>query len=103
MSKKRDYTKFSHSPTEAVEAVEVAEAAEEIVEQVVEPKVGIVTDCTRLNVRQEPKANAKIVIVVDATTDLTIFEEESTEDFYKIRTVDGVEGYCMKRFVTINP
>jgi uncharacterized protein YgiM (DUF1202 family) len=103
MSKKRDYTRFSHAPAEAVEAVEVMEVAEEIVEQVVEPKVGIVTDCTRLNVRQEPKANAKIVIVVDATTDLTIFEEKSTEDFYKIRTVDGVEGYCMKRFVTINP
>lgn len=103
MSKKRDYTRFSHAPAEAVEAVEAVEVAEEIVEQVVEPKIGIVTDCTRLNVRQEPKANAKIVIVVDATTDLTIFEEGSTEDFYKIRTVDGVEGYCMKRFVTIKP
>lgn len=103
MSRKRDYTKFSHAPAEAIEAVEAVEVADEIVEQVVEPKHGIVTDCNRLNVRKEPDAKAEIAIVIDAATDLTIFEEESTEDFYKVRTADGVEGYCMKRFVTIKP
>lgn len=100
MSKKRDYTKFSSAPAEPEN---VREVVEEVVEHYVEHKSGVVTDCIRLNVRKEPNTNAEVACVVGVAEDLNVFENESTEDFYKVRTMDGVEGYCMKRFVTINP
>lgn len=133
MGKHRDYTKFSKENTEpAVEVVhedktlteiaeeienefanEPAEVVEEIKEAVVaeseaaepeqEPVIGIVTDCAKLNVREEASAKSAVVAVIDASTELVIIEEESTKDFFKICTASGIEGYCMKKFVTIIP
>ena len=108
----KDYTKYGkknhekkvEAPAVPVETVEIQNGVEEVVE-VPETKqvIGVVTDCTKLNVRELPKANAKIVLVVDASTDLMIDEEGSTDTFYKVCTAAGIEGYCMKQFVTIKP
>ena len=132
MGKHRDYTKFSKENTEpAVEVVyedktlteiaeeienefanEPAEVVEEVKEAVVaeveqepekEPVIGVVTDCAKLNVREEASAKSAVVAVIDASTELVIIEEESTKDFFKICTASGIEGYCMKKFVTIIP
>ena len=126
MSKKRDYTRYSKGPVESMESVETVvedavEPAETVVEDVEqepkieevkaeEPKaeesesiVGIVTDCLKLNVREQPNSTAAILGVITASTDLIIIEEESTKDFYKICTSAGLEGYCMKKFITILP
>ena len=127
MSKKRDYTKYSKEPVETMEPVETV--TEDIVEpvetvepveveresmveecKIEEPKVeeskyltGIVTDCLHLNVREDPHPTATILGVISASTELIIIEEESTTDFYKICTSAGLEGYCMKKFITILP
>lgn len=133
MSKKRDYTRYSKGPVESMESVETVvedavEPAETVVEpieiavedveqepkieevKIEEPKieepesiVGIVTDCLKLNVREHPNSTAAILGVITASTDLIIIEEESTKDFYKICTSAGLEGYCMKKFITILP
>lgn len=127
MSKKRDYTRYSKGPVESMESVETAvEDVVEPVETAVEPAetvatveqepkieepkaeesesiVGIVTDCLKLNVREHPNSTAAILGVITASTDLIIIEEESTKDFYKICTSAGLEGYCMKKFITILP
>lgn len=114
----KDYTKFGKKnhekkvevATVPVETVEIQNGVEEVVEvpevnEVPETKqvIGVVTDCTKLNVREAPKANAKVVLIVDASTDLMIDEEGSTDTFYKVCTAAGIEGYCMKQFVTIKP
>lgn len=102
-NKRRDYTKFSRESAEpgAVETVE--NNIEEVEETKPEPKIGIVTDCIKLNVRKNPNPNAEIICEVSAATDLMIDEEQSTDTFYKVFTAAGVEGYCMKRFVTSKP
>lgn len=113
---KKDYTKFSNNfnkpvsdqvaePVKEVEGV----AADQIVEPVKEVKIvepvkevkGIVVDCVRLNVRKNPEPKAEILCAVDAKQDLLIDEANSTEDFYKVCTAAGIEGYCMKKFVAI--
>lgn len=96
----KDYTKFSKGDDKKV-TVEAGDVLEVKEPEKVEPVVGIVTDCIKLNVRKEPDANAEIVCTIDASTDLIINEEESAKDFYKICTVAGIEGYCMKQFITI--
>lgn len=125
MSNKRDYTRYSKEPVESKKPVEVVETEEpkmaiEPVETVTEdiqtvevepeskieePKhvTGIVTDCVKLNVREDPYPTATILGAITAATELIVDKEASTNDFYKICTSAGLEGYCMKKFVTIIP
>lgn len=112
MSKHRDYTKYSgRSQREEEKLIKEAEAkvndvevqpVEEVVEEAsTKPKAGIVTDCLKLNVREKPDKDSDIVCEITASTELVIYEEESTEEFYKICTYSGIDGYCMKKFITI--
>lgn len=55
---------------------------------------GIVTDCLYLNVRKLPDINADVAVVIDL--------DASTEDFYKVRTSDGVEGFCMRKYIALS-
>lgn len=102
-NKRRDYTKFSREAVESGAVETVENLIEEVDKTNPEPKIGTVTDCIRLNVRKDPNPNAEIICEVSAATDLMIDEEQSTDTFYKVFTAAGVEGYCMKRFVTIKP
>ena len=99
-----DYTKYSRNPQETAEPVfkpiEPMEDAPEVAEVT---KNGVVTDCAKLNVRAEPSVDAEVVCVISAATELLVDEAESTEDFYKICTAAGVEGYCMRKFITVLP
>lgn len=113
---KKDYTKFSNNKVvnnkseeiqNGVQDVEVKtdEVVNETIEEVVEENrkdiLGIVVDCDKLNVRKEPSINADIVCMIDASTNLIVDYESSTDEFYKICTYAGIEGYCMKKFVKI--
>jgi len=66
-----------------------------------ETKIGIVVNCSRLNVRANPRVNADVVCVIERDSKVVIDEDGTTENFYKICTEVGVEGYCMKRFINI--
>lgn len=67
-----------------------------------EPIIGIVTNCVRLNVRETPIITAKILSEVDANSKLMIDKTESTEEWFKVYTETGIEGFCMKKFITIS-
>ena len=67
----------------------------------VPPKTGIVVDCARLNIRKKPDANAEVVCVIGRSAKVTIDEENSTKNFYKVCTEVGAEGYCMKQFINV--
>ena len=96
----------------AVETVDdaVAVPAVEVVEPEVtqEPEeettglIGVVTECTKLNVRKAPNTDAAVVTTLSLGTEVMIDEENSTEEFYKVYTGTGVEGYCMKKFINTN-
>lgn len=66
-------------------------------------KIGFVTNCKKLNVREKPRTDATIICEVDYQTELMINEKESTEEFYKVCTAAGIEGFCMKKFIAIQP
>lgn len=63
---------------------------------------GIVTDCLYLNVRKQPDIHADVVIVIDALTQVCVDLDESTEDFYKVSTSDGAEGFCMRKYIALS-
>lgn len=93
----------------AIEKPEVKDEVRnnEVVENLLvnEPAVseikGVVTDCLKLNVRKNPNSASNVVCAIDCLTEVVIDEIESTEDFYKIYTVSGVEGFCMKKYIAL--
>lgn len=117
MSKHKDYTKYSNREQrnevklirEAQAAVDNAEFPVVTDEVSVEDNIpyvakeGVVVDCVKLNVRMEPSSNSEVIGQINASSNLEVYENESTEEFYKICTHSGVEGYCMKKFIHILP
>jgi ribulose 1,5-bisphosphate synthetase/thiazole synthase len=85
--------------TNEVEQVEVTEIVQS---ENSTPVTGIVTNCSKLRVRKTPNANADNVICeIDANSEVIIDETKSTNEFYKVCTGAGFEGFCMKRFITV--
>lgn len=106
---KTNYRKMSEQ--KPVETPVVQEVVDEVVEAPVEnvvevpvekPKVitGVVSGCERLNVRSNPDASADVLCTIDRGTEVVIDKKGSTKDFYKICTAAGVDGFCMKQFIT---
>ena len=119
-NKHRDYTKYAKTqdepaiidapsfeeviePADSAEVVEPIAAVEPAIETAIEtapaPKIGRVFGCTSLNVRKAPKTNAVVICTINCHAEVEIDELESTDDFYKICTASGIEGYCMKKFI----
>lgn len=94
--------------TTVIAPVEATAEATVVTETVVEePKTGavskgVVANCAKLNVRSKPSTSADIVTVLNVNDKVTIDVDESTEDWFKICTADGVKGYCMRKFVSAN-
>lgn len=84
-------------PTESIEI----DLVQETVETVTLPKTveGVVVDCVKLNVRTEPDINADVVSVLDVMSELKIDVSKSNDEWFKVSTATGVEGYCMRKFV----
>lgn len=87
-----------HSIMDDYEANALTEEA-----KVEEPKTitGVVVDCPRLRVRAAANKNAEVLCEINVGSKVLISEKESTNEFYKVCTEAGVEGYCMKQFIGI--
>ena len=64
-------------------------------------KFGVVIGCENLNIRSEANTNSKIVSVIKVDSEVSIDDKGSTEKFYKVCTSSGVEGYCMRQYISI--
>ena len=117
MSKHHNYNNYSKPANNKVEKTEpevrtenlegeipVAETDTKVLETKEEVEVvvsGKVIDCNFLNVREQASVDANVVCLVSKDDKVMINKNESTEDFYKVCTATGIEGYCMKRFIAI--
>ena len=70
-------------------------------EQEPEMLSGVVVDCAKLNVRRAPNATAPVIYTIARGTGVIVVEDESTDEFYKVYTETGVEGFCMKQYIMI--
>lgn len=96
---------MSHAHHEDPVLVDSTEIAEDIRveenEEAVENVIGVVTDCLKLNIRKEPNKDSDVVVVVTCLDELKIDIDASTDDWYAVCTVAGIEGFCMKKFVVV--
>lgn len=96
---------------------ETEETKEEVTEEVTEPEVivpsiennvenneviGKISGFEKLYVRKEASKDSEPVGIVTDKDDLSIDVAHSTDDFYKVITSNGLEGYCVKEFVKID-
>lgn len=105
-------SKKNYDKTESVEQVETlvdetpvetsieTEPAEPIEPAKSEPIEGVV-GCEKLNVRSDATIDSEPVGVIARDSKVFIYEYESTEEFYKVCTATGLEGYCMKKFISV--
>lgn len=63
---------------------------------------GKVTDCGQLNVRRAPSMNATVMCTIDRDAEVTVDEGKSTAEWYRVCTAAGVNGFCMKKYITIS-
>lgn len=65
-----------------------------------EPVEGVVEGCIRLNVRKAAEKTADVVRVINKGESVMVDLVNSTDDFYKVFTLD-FNGYCVKDFIKI--
>ena len=58
-------------------------------------------NCLRLHIHSEPTIDSEIICKVRYLTEVEIDLDSSTDDFYKVYTAIGAEGFCQKEFITI--
>lgn len=83
--------------------VVVEEVEEEVVEEV-ELLIGMVTNCSKLNVRKGPSKKTDSIKVLEEGTLVFIDERKSSSEFYRVSIENGnnsINGYCMKKFIEI--
>lgn len=88
------------------EATELVVEPEEKTEEAVEAEpvvIGKVTDCIKLNVRRGAVITADVREVIEEGAIVEINEKRSTDDWYRVRTESGTEGFCMKEYITKLP
>lgn len=91
-----------HEDPVLVDSVEIAEDTRvEEIEEAVAEIIGVVTDCLRLNIRKEPNKDSKVAAIVNCLDEIKIDLETSTDEWYAVCTVAGIEGFCMKKYIAV--
>lgn len=104
MSKRKNYSNYYNekknedeiAKVEDVEATETTETIESIKETV--PVMGVVVNCSKLNVRKEPNLGSQVITELDKGTTVELINDTVLRDFRKVK-VNGVIGYCMSFYI----
>lgn len=82
--------------------VEVTETpvVEEVDKKCEEIVTGFVSNCKRLRVRAEASVESENLGSIAEGTEVVILPFED-DKFYKVTTATGLDGYCMKDYITI--
>lgn len=84
-----------------VDSMPSVDEIEEAIDEV-QPLVGVVTDCAKLNVRRAPSKNATVVCEIACDATVIIDEDKSNAEWYSVCTEAGVNGFCMKKYITLS-
>ena len=98
-------SKKNYDKTEAVEQVENPIEETSIETESIEPAkpepIEGVVGCEKLYVRSDATVDSEPIGVINRDSKVFVYEDESTEEFYKVCAATGLEGYCMKKFISV--
>lgn len=112
MSNKKNYSKMysaeeeqavAEVPAEAKDDAPIAAPEEKPTVKKKKPKTvkGTVVNCAKLNVREQMNIGATVLCVLSASSEVKVIADEVHDEWYHVFTEDGVEGFCMKKYVAI--
>lgn len=102
MSNKNYEETFPEDSGEIMEEPVIETEAETKTETVKAPKMyGTVTDCLRLNIRKKPCKEAEVVTLATCLDEVEIDPDASEGEWYAVCTASGIEGFCMKKFISV--
>ena len=61
--------------------------------------VGTVINCGKLNLREKPSLQGKVICVLNKGTELMVDRAESTDKWYRVYLESGLSGFCMKDYI----
>ena len=64
-------------------------------------RVELVVNCMNLNIRKDPTQVSRSLDIISSDTVVTVCDNESVSGFYKVKTGDGISGYCMSEFIKL--
>lgn len=111
MSKKKNNSVTPVSDEEQVIVREETVAEAPVVETTVEKPVpkkkpktvkGVVVGCAKLNVREQMNLGATVLDVLPVSSEVKVVADEVHDEWYHVFTKTGVEGFCMKKYISIN-
>lgn len=88
-------TNYNKMSNKDVTENEVEPVAEPIVEA--EGKV----NCKKLYIRSEADVESEALRILAGGTRVLVYPATSTDEFYHVCTENGLEGFCMKQFITL--
>ena len=65
------------------------------------PKVGVVDNCVRLNIRVAPRITADVRLIIEKGDEVILCEKQPKGEWFRVRTQNNTEGFCMKKYITI--
>lgn len=92
---------YNRPPINQEPANATVESVAEAIEETAKSVIGVVHNCYKLNLRAYPAITRSVITTLNSGDEVKIVEEESTDDFYKVVTSSGVEGFCMKEYIEI--
>lgn len=101
---KKNYNKMSGPSNEVITDTQNVVIEDEVVnnEQKEEKVIGVVCNCDKLNIRKKPNVKSEVVAIIGKGVEVEIVNSDSKEDFYSVRgTNQFVNGYCMKKYISI--
>lgn len=102
-----NYNKMSTQPKQEEIVDQIAAKVEEEIASVPEElevpatMTGRVINCGKLNIRMNADPTSKVLCTVDVGSELTVYSETLPDEWFKVTTKSGVEGYCMSKYITI--
>ena len=79
----------------------VAKPVEDIIVDEPLEKIGVVSDCEKLNVRVAPRLDADVLTIIDKNTEVVLCEKQPKKDWHRVRIKNGIEGFCMKQYISV--
>lgn len=64
---------------------------------------GTVIGCLKLNVREQMNLKSTPLSVLPVSSEVKVVANEEHDGWYHVFTSTGVEGYCMKQYISIKP
>lgn len=109
----RNYAGFSKNKNNRIVSDQVVpinndiEQKETDIEEVEETPIvkegtGIIVNCNLLYIRGDASKESDILGLLSRGDKVKVYFNESTKDFYKIKSLTDIVGYCMKKYIKID-